>query len=1428
MSQNDRREDNSSMKRLAILLMPFARRLVLVVLMALALAALNMVIPAYFITFIIDEVFPGKSSPDGNVALLAVILPAMFLAYLARNGLYFLAKYTTVIVGETLCFTLRNRLFENLQQMNLQFYKDNKPGKISSRVMDDSFLIQTFIQDTLPTLLQAVFLFLGLIAVLYAVNWQLAVASTIVLPFHLAVYLKFKRPIKLASKRAQEQLAVVHGNLIEKFLAAEVVKGFTAEDRENRDFLRATDISRQNQLESKRYHVTQKIFADVLVGLGTIALLGFGAWQVLGPKAMTTGIFFGFFALVGKLYPTVLELMSGFAKLAKASASIDRVFDMLESDASETNVEGRVSTPIRGHIRFESVSFCYGDGAPVLKNVNINIEPGQVCAIVGPSGAGKSTMASLVPRFIEPDLGYVELDGVRLEKYDLRHLRQAVGIAFQECFLFNSSIRENLLYAKPDATMKQIVEVAKRTGAHELIMRLPDGYETVMGEQGVSLSRGEKQRVNLTRAMLKNPKILVLDEATASIDIASESQIIPNTLDFMRGKTTLMITHRPELLEHADIIVNLVEGRVVQQGPADAIKDELQLGAPSPSGGSPAPARDDSGGQFRRGLGVLLLAGAIGLGGGLVGRGPTVLAQDAPPPAEAAPATAPISTGKVLSMTGLTDAEVGDLIGLVVLQLTNEHGFSSASADDAAKLPVAEELVGVRVLIKSDATGVNLLRISFRVFRSQPPQLILNALQVPVDAAAKPADLIALVVGLVEQAKKTRAEDLAAMKAHELATKKIHLSYVETSRCLQVLKSFGITVIAANAAVDTKNLPVVMGMPDTGAHGLINPGGMPLTGTDAINHILVFYNPAQPEQFANVLDKVRNIIDLPARQIIIEAMVLEISEVGLERLGVEWELSRSHHNIAAGNLKFGRAFSAPTSASERPIVELTAREIFGEFQVELGALIEDNTAEVLSRPRVLTLDNRLAYISISRDIPFITSITNPNNSAITVNFGSAKAGITLHVRPHASDDGEEISMQITAEVSAAVPGEDVIAFNSLGDEVARKPTISSRQVKTYTRIANNTPFIIGGLIAKDDSTDAAKVPFLGDIPLIGRAFRNDRTKKLKREVIIVITPYVLPEDQMVSRTRPLDRDAFDTEGNKLFRDSLRIRTEDVFDLRFITENRRLQNLQVLADQVARRNADLAATYPFDRFAGGRIPGERILVYRQIYEVIKRKNIQEQVNFDRLIFFLEDPDSQAGFNVEFLTNYFASLGGRGAKGKFKAFKDKALSLTYTLQNFNEEARTILKQPVPKMELIDCPDENTWSRELWQRNQPDKDGKRRFTILIRNEKDLTRLKRAVVLKRTVELNVERGQSLTLNNYSVGRLLLMPAVKFDKVYLIDEETAKYFFYTELYYPAVRREMDRDMQAVKAMLRHPDVTPYLADPSRVDAPLEWAPSDR
>jgi len=1410
-----RRDENTSLRRLAILLRPYSRRLIMVVFMTIALAMFNMILPAYFIKLMIDDVFAG----NGNIKLLWAILPGILVVYLARNLLYFFAKFSTVLVGENLCFTLRNRLFEQLQQMNLAFYRENKPGKISSRVMDDSFQVQTFIQDELPKLLQASFLFLGLVAVLYAVNWQLALASTIVLPLHLMVFLIFKQPIKNASRTAQEQLAIVHGNLIEKFLGAEVVKGFTAEDRENREFLKATDISRRSQLLSKKYHVTQKIIADLIVGLGTVALLGWGAWQVLGPSEMLPGIFFAFFALVRLLYPTVLELMSGFAKLAKCSASIDRVFEMLESTDGEGGNRGQLLPAVRGELRFDSVSFAYKDGPPVLKNVNLHMKPGQVCAIVGPSGAGKSTLVSLVPRFNEPDLGFIELDGVRLDQLDVRNLREAVGIAFQECFLFSSSILENLLYARPEASMKQVIEVAKRTGAHAFIMKLPDGYDTVMGEEGISLSRGEKQRVNLTRAMLKNPKILILDEATASIDIASESQIIPNILEFMRGKTTLMITHRPELLQHADMVVYIEDGRIKYEGPVSEMPD-LDLGI------SPFEAETIDETEPRRKLSDPGSGGAGetgGGGGGFLGMllaaaicAASMLVPVSPVMAQAAVIE---NAGKLIATSGMSEGDVTDLLDLVIARLQVEQGFTiSRSKGDLKALPSTKGLRGEHVLTKSSEKQVTLLQLGYKSFRSQPPHIWVYGITIPTEGEAKPADPVATVVKLIEEGKKSREAAMASRKASDLATEKIILSHVEAARCTKMLKSFGYTVGIAGTTVDPKALPVILEMPSTTFSQLPKSVTVdfPATASDPINEIIVFYNPAQPEQFSGVLDKVRNIIDVPARQIIISAMVLEISETGLDRLGVEWELRAGHDNLS--ELVLGQL---PGLTAVERSVSLTAPNVFGEFEVTLHALIKDGIAEVLSRPHVLTLDNRMANIAITRTLPIVNSITNPNASTVTVSFRKEITGITLNVRPHASHDGEEVAMQIVAQVSDRVPGEDVVVFNSIGDEVARSPTIAKREIKATVRVANNTPFIIGGLVAKVNIQDTEKVPVLGDLPWVGPFFRSDRIESEKREVIVVITPFLLPQGRVVSRVMPLDKDSFDSFGDQLFRSAYRIRAEDVFDLRFLTDNLQVRQMQILAKEVASKNAELGRQYPFDRFAGGRIPGERILVYRQMYEVIKRRKIEDDVNLDRLIFFQGNEQSESGFDVEFLTPFLHKQAG----GEFTGFKGKALALTYTLQKFNDRARGILSQPVPKISLVDCADREEWGRLLWELNQPGKDGNERYTILIQNHKDLTRLKRAIVLKHTVELNVHAGVTPMLKHFTVGRELLVPNVKPDKVYLIDEEVAKYFFYTEQYYPAVRQELERDIQALKVMLKDPQVTPHLTDPSVVDRPLPWVP---
>jgi subfamily B ATP-binding cassette protein MsbA len=1462
-SRHELDDGSSSLRRLAALVKPYTGRLITALVMLFALTAVNMA-PPLLIQQLVDRVLDA-----GQLGRLWLILGGFISVYLLRNILYFNSKMAAVRVGEKVSFTLRKRLFERMQQMNLQFYRQTQPGKISSRVMDDSFVVQSFIQDEVPSLLQALLLFLGLVAVLYAMNWQLAMAATIVLPFHLAAAKWFRTPIKRASREAQKQLSVVHGNLIEQFLGAEVVKGFTAERRENEAFERAIDVSRESQIRSKTYHVWQKVVADLLIGLGLLALIALAALEAVRGN-MSTGRFIQFFSYVMMLYPNVLELMSGFAKLTRSTASIDRVFEMLSADQIEHAATRPITRPVRGRVQFDSVSFRYGDGPPVLKNINLLVPAGQVCAIVGPSGAGKSTLTSLVPRFNDPSLGSVKVDDIDVRDYDLTFLRSSIGMAFQECFLFNSSIFENLRYARPDATMNQIIEVAQRTGAHDFITRLPQGYATVIGEDGVSLSRGEKQRITLTRAMLKNPRILILDEATASIDVASEQRIIPAILEFMQGKTTLMITHNPELMTHADVVVKLVDGRVIFEGQPDELADDILAGTDTSSSTPSATDRQDQSAAEKKAAeeaeqesdqalgssGVwrsmqvwpLIAALMLALGGGV----------------RAAETESP-SGGSFMPLTGLNLLETEELIDVAIARAQIQFGYERAANALAADLPrqSPQNLERLTTLARTSDQGLHVLQLGYKSFRSQPPHIWVGGTLLKDEQHITNED-IAAVEQIISQARQTLAEQYEQVTIADLDNERITLSYVEADRCVGMLKSLGYQCIEFKDAgnglgkarmieptkqIDPKTLPIVIAIPAPNAVDLVGGAGatsgtfglkmtpsiaseLPEPTTAApVMDLLVMYHPAHPEQFSDVLDLVRTTIDTPAQQILIEAMVLEISETGLDQLGVEWELTTPISDYAfvhnVDELKFGKL---PTFDSGGPTAELEMGNVFGHFKMRLEALVRDGQAEILSRPSVLTLDNRQASIRVGEEVPVATSASGlRGGDKISFDFEYIPIGILLNVRPRIAADSEEVSMQIDGIVSAEVPGEDLIILDQSDppNQVARAPRISTRRVQTYARIANNTPFIIGGLVSRDDTRTLNKVPLLGDLPLVGGLFRSEEINTSKREVIIVITPYVLPDNKTIGRNMPKDEDAFDSFGHQLFRDAYRIRSEDVFDLGFLLDNRQLNEYKRLAGVAVRGDFRLADRYPFNRFVGYRVPGERILVFRQMYEVIKRLNIDQRVTLDKLIFFERDDESTTGFNVRFLWAYLAKLAGldgnvNHAKAFFDALDGRALAMTYTLRS--DDVTEVLSQPVPDVRLIDCPN---WDRALWELNQPDEMGRPRFTILLQKPSHLERLQRAIVLKRTVQLNANR-QALTLVNFSVGRLLLMPEVSPDKVYLIDEDTAKYFFYTEQYYAALEKELIRDLEALRAAMVTPEVSRHLTEPvPQVDpsAPLITLP---
>ncbi len=1459
-------DESSSLKRLAALLRPEMSRLTLVVVTLLGLAGVNMLMPLP-IKLALDDIFPHS-----NWTLLWLTLGGLLLLYVMRNLLFYFSKQPAVEIGENVCFNLRNRLFHRLQHMNLEYYRRTGPGQLTSRVMNDCLTIQLFIQDEMSNLLRSLFLFLALVAGLYAVNWQLALAATIVLPLHLMAYRKYRGPIRESSGVAQEQLALVQGNLLEKFLGVEVVKGFTGEQREREAFSRATDLSRESQLRSKTYHVLQKIVGDLLVGAGTIALLGFGALQVMGSK-MDTGTFALFLGWVGMLYPTVLELMSGLAKLTKSAASMDRVYELLDSGKPEGGRLGASDTPVHGRLKFEGVCFAYEHGSPVLRQVNIDVPAGRVCAIVGPSGAGKTTLVSMVPRFIEPTMGRIMLDGQDMQKVELHHLRTYVGIAFQECFLFNATILENIKYANPTATMNEIVEIARRTGSDDFIARLPDGYDTIVGESGVTLSRGQKQRINLTRAMLKKPKILVMDEATASIDTASEAQIIPNILDFMQGRTVMMITHRPELLKHADMAVRLEQGRVSYAGPADGLDLVAQMRATSdedgaerpaaepavnatavddiipPASSTPPPPRRDLWNTANVWIAGVLAAIAMTLGPTPVwaqeeAAAAETAAEEVPPAeAEAVEEAADdddLMTGRLLAQPDLSEREVEEMLRVVVGRAKVELGYKLLSPDAGHGL--ADPPVRIRnlmVLGRTNGVRIDLIQLGYEVYESQPIQLWLFGQT--VNGANPPganAD-VATLITFLHQARATRDAKLADMKPSDMASEKIRLSYIAPDRCLHVLNLLGYTVVPLvdgtepqRTLITADKLPVVAALPPpkddkTALQSAKNANLLP-TEADPANELMVFYHPARPEQFSQVRDRIRNQIDVPARRVLIEVMVLEISDIGLERLGIEWELESPGHNIEA--VRLGRLPVFATATDEVPTLDVKLSDVFGEFSAEIQALIRDGSAEVLSRPSVVATNNRMANFSVEERIPVVSGISTKDGN-VTVAFGATiVAGITLNVRPRISHDDKEVAMTIVTEISARVPGGDVVVRDSGGTELARSPTISARKVVTYPRIPNNTPLIIGGLISKDDQRELDKVPLLGDVPLFGWIFQSRRRTSERREVIIVITPYVLPEETTISPVMPEDKDVFDTIDAKLFRDRIRIRAEDVFDLSFLYENQQLVKMQRLADKIAARNIELARQYPVNRFADDRIPGEQIIVYRQMYEVIKRRRMDDRITNENILLFAPDEQTPSKFRImgagEFLS-WKLGLDYPATEQDIRdAMKDKAVALTYTLRDREIESHDIFAQPVPHIAILDCANDQNYSNLLWTLNQPDREGRQRYTILIHSESDMKRLRRAIVLKRTVELNAT-AKAPTLRNFSLGKQLLMPTIVPDRKHVIDEETAKYFFFVEQYYAAWRDILARDIEAMQRVLALPDYQRYLDHPDEARRMLQWQPRE-
>ena len=658
-----------------------------------------------------------------------------------------------------------------------------------------------------------------------------------------------------------------------------------------------------------------------------------------------------------------------------------------------------------------------------------------------------------------------------------------------------------------------------------------------------------------------------------------------------------------------------------------------------------------------------------------------------------------------------------------------------------------------------------------------------------------------------------RSQDEPVEEAAEptMSSERIRLSYVDPARCTQLLQLYGVTIGKPTEAVDPKKLPVVVPLPTTKFHETIpdHEKVFPQTEVDPINELLLFYDPTMPEEAGRIRRIIKEQVDLPARKIMIEAMVLEISSSALDELGVQWDFNRGASAISDANFVNTKLDGANPDGSlligsiaypdaGNAQLDATITNVFREFNVRLKALVQDGSAQVLSRPSVLTLDNRMAYINVSEKIP-IANTKFVKDYVSAVDFRDVTAGIELAVRPRINQDGTEVSLQINASVSAPVPGKDQVVKGVSNVVLASAPTLSIREVKTYARIANDTPFIVGGLIAKDSEQITKKVPLLGDLPLFGALFRSKNEKGQKREVIIVITPSVLPDDSPSHAGMPKDEDLFDQFGHRLFRDAYRIRSEDTFDLRYLTENKGLRRLQEAADRIVTDHKHLVKTYPYENFANGAVPGEDALVRRQIYEVLKRQGAAEVLDQEKLIIFRRDDALGAGFKVRFLADYLREEAPFVLTEKGDG---RAVGLCFRMTRNAVGAEELLGEPVPEMKVVSCPDEKTWRQLLMASNTRKGWASQKQVIFLRHLGDLDRLKNAVLMKKIISLNAA-DYILKLKNFTRGRLVRMPTVREKDVELVDADVATCFYHSELYYPALQEALQADYHALREALK-------------------------
>ncbi|AKK61593.1 TPA: SAV1866 family putative multidrug efflux ABC transporter [Staphylococcus aureus] len=555
-------------KRYLQFVKPYKYRIFATIIVGIIKFGIPMLIPL-LIKYAIDGVINNHAlTTDEKVHHLTIAIGiALFIFVIVRPPIEFIRQYLAQWTSNKILYDIRKKLYNHLQALSARFYANNQVGQVISRVINDVEQTKDFILTGLMNIWLDCITIIIALSIMFFLDVKLTLAALFIFPFYiLTVYVFFGRLRKLTRERSQA-LAEVQGFLHERVQGISVVKSFAIEDNEAKNFDKKNTNFLTRALKHTRWNAYSFAAINTVTDIGPIIVIGVGAYLAIS-GSITVGTLAAFVGYLELLFGPLRRLVASFTTLTQSFASMDRVFQLIDEDYDIKNGVGAQPIEIKqGRIDIDHVSFQYNDNeSPILKDINLSIEKGETVAFVGMSGGGKSTLINLIPRFYDVTSGQILIDGHNIKDFLTGSLRNQIGLVQQDNILFSDTVKENILLGRPTATDEEVVEAAKMANAHDFIMNLPQGYDTEVGERGVKLSGGQKQRLSIARIFLNNPPILILDEATSALDLESES-IIQEALDVLsKDRTTLIVAHRLSTITHADKIVVIENGHIVETG----------------------------------------------------------------------------------------------------------------------------------------------------------------------------------------------------------------------------------------------------------------------------------------------------------------------------------------------------------------------------------------------------------------------------------------------------------------------------------------------------------------------------------------------------------------------------------------------------------------------------------------------------------------------------------------------------------------------------------------------------------------------------------------------------------------------------------------------------------------------------------------------